>query len=64
MPKDILKIWSGGWAFSCDQLVDTEAERLAGLPSEETDGAVGPEASMKEESLEEIKAELLSLVGL
>lgn len=50
-------------------LVDTKAEHLASLPPDETAGAAGPEiripeVPMKEENLEEIKAELLSLVGL
>jgi AAA+ superfamily predicted ATPase len=46
-------------------LVDMEAERLASLPPDEKDSHPVPsETSMKEENLEEIKAELLSLVGL
>jgi stage V sporulation protein K len=46
-------------------LVDMETERLASLPSEEKDRDSMPRANpTKEENLEEIKAELLSLVGL
>jgi Clp amino terminal domain, pathogenicity island component len=46
-------------------LVDMEAERLASLPPDDKDrDPMPPETPMKEENLEEIKAELLSLVGL
>ena len=46
-------------------LVDMEAERLASLPADEKDrDSMPPQTPMKEENLEEIKAELLSLVGL
>jgi hypothetical protein len=46
-------------------LLDMERERLASLPPDEKDRRpMSSEAPMKEENLEEIKGELLSLVGL
>jgi MoxR-like ATPase len=45
-------------------LVDTETNRLASLSPKEAEDATQPEAPMKDENLEEIKEELLRLVGL